>query len=239
MKAVIIAAGIGSRLWRETYNIPKTLLPFGDGTILSAIMKNFSLVGITQFAVVVGYQAGHIRSYLKRNNLGYEISLVDNFDWAKGNGISVLAAEREVSGSDFILSMSDHIVSLAALERLINHGSDKNLLLVDPRINDVLDIEDATKVTFRGNSIMAIGKGISRYNGVDCGVFRLTGRFFDAMKMSLTRNEDSISAGIRILIDNNDMEAVLLESADRWIDIDTPESYQYCLKNFDFREFVK
>ena len=45
MKTVIIAAGIGSRLWPYTDRVPKTLLPFGQGTILSQIMSNFTTIG--------------------------------------------------------------------------------------------------------------------------------------------------------------------------------------------------
>ena len=234
MKAVIIAAGIGSRLWRETYNIPKTLLPFGDGTILSTIMSNFNRVGINDFIVVVGYQSGYIKNYLNNNNLGFNITFIENLEWSKGNGISVLVAEPEVTGDDFLLSMSDHILSISALKKIINCTSSKNLLLVDPHTDDIFDIDDATKVAYEDSRIVNIGKEITRYNGVDCGIFRLNDSFFKSMREALKANQDSISAAIKVLIKNKDMEAVFLDTDEKWIDIDTPQAYQYCLDNINF-----
>jgi choline kinase len=235
MKAVIIAAGIGSRIINETDNVPKTLLPYSDGTILSTILKNIYQAGIHDFVVVVGYQSGYIKNYLEKNNyFGYDITIIENPQWIKGNGISVLITESEVVEEDFLLSMSDHIVSLSALKRVVNCKSDKNFLLVDPQTEKIFDIDDATKVFFKGNRIVDIGKDISQFNGIDCGIFRLNNRFFKAMREALMMNRDSISSAIEILIKNMDMEAVYLEQNESWIDIDTYQAYQYCLNNIKF-----
>jgi len=230
MKTVIIAAGMGSRIWNETDNRPKTLLPFGEGTIISTILSNFHQVGVSSFVIVVGYQSESIKSYLEKNDcFGYEISFIENLEWEKGNGISVLAAQAEVAGEDFLLSMSDHIVTPTALKRIANYKSSKNLLLVDSRTEGIYDIDDATKVCYEGNRIVDIGKSISKYNGVDCGIFKLDDGFFKAMGEALNNNQDSISAAVKILIKGINMEAVFLKAEEKWIDIDTYESYQYSL----------
>jgi len=235
MKAVIVAAGMGSRLWRQTYSIPKTLLPFGDGTILSTIMANFHKAGIDEFVMVIGYQSAYITDYLGKNdNLGHKVSFIENDQWDKGNGISVLTAQPAVEDEDFILSMSDHIVSLSALERVVNVPRGSNLLLVDPRIDEIYDIDDATKVATQENRIVNIGKDINIYNGVDCGIFRLNKRYFAAMQNALIMNQDSISSAIKELIRNNDMEAVFMNPDERWIDIDTPAAYHHSLNNLSF-----
>ncbi|MFH2036967.1 MAG: sugar phosphate nucleotidyltransferase [Candidatus Zixiibacteriota bacterium] len=235
MKVVIVAAGMGSRLWDKTDKTPKTLLPLGGGTILSTIMGNFSQVGINDFVIVVGWQSDFIIKYLKENQgFGYNIATVKNDLWNKGNGISVLVSEPETKGENFILSMSDHIVSIGALERIINFQSDKNLLLVDPKCEEVFDIDDATKVQCNGNSIVNIGKKIKKYNALDCGVFRLNRRYYSAMREALEKGEDSISAAINRLIANNDMEAVFVERDESWLDIDTPEAYKHYLENSKF-----
>ena len=228
MKAVIVAAGAGRRLNNE---LPKTLLPFGEGTILSAILTNISKAGIEDFVIVVGYKSGAIVEYLEENRyLGFAISFVENPEWTRGNGISVLAAEPETGDESFLLSMSDHIVSVGAITRVAEHNSPSNLLLVDRKVDEVFDIDDATKVKVAGEKITDIGKNISDYNAIDCGIFKLTPRFFSSMRRQLETGEESISASIRGLIENDDMEAVFLEGNDCWIDIDTPESYHYALK---------
>ena len=234
MKAVIVAAGMGSRLWHKTNKMPKTLMPYQDGTIFSTILKNISATGIHEFVIVVGYRSHEIINYVEKIDFGrFKISFVENPEWEKGNGISVLAAEQEVGDENFLLSMSDHIVSVNAIERIVNHASEANLLLVDPKVNAIFDIDDATKVQVIGNKIVNIGKEISDYNGIDCGVFKLNSRFFDSMREQLKTNQESISASVKGLIRNDDMQAVFLADDESWIDIDTPEAYQYAIAKIE------
>lgn len=235
MKAVIIAAGQGSRLFKKTYGIPKSLLPFGEDTIILNILKNFAKNGIRDFIIVVGYELKLITSYFEKNEFfGFNISFVENREWNKGNGISVLAAEKAVADEEFILSMSDHIVSASGTKRLIESDFKKNLLLVDKRIDKIFDIDDATKVVVEKNKIKQIGKNLENYNGIDCGVFRLNKHYFDSMREQLKMGNDSISSAIEGLIKNDDMAAVFMEEDEAWIDIDTSEAYKYALKKFNY-----
>lgn len=230
MKAVIVAAGMGSRLMSQK---PKTLLPFGDReTILSTILKNLRQVGIRDIVIVIGFQPLAIQEYLAKNeNFGLNITFVKNGEWERGNGISVLAAQVVVTNERFLLSMSDHIVSANALRTILSHNSEKNLLLVDPKIDQIFDIDDATKVEHDKGAILKIGKELAQYNGIDCGIFVLNQRFFDSMQAQLRSGKESISAAIQGLIANDDMEAVLLGDHDYWIDVDTPASYEFALKH--------
>ena len=234
MKAVIIAAGMGSRLSSVHGETPKTLLPFRGNTILSTIIENIATAGINDLVIVVGYQADHIRRYIAGNESRFACSvrLVENPHWTRGNGISVLASETAVGGDDFIVSMSDHIVSPSAIRRVVSHPGMRNLLLVDRDISGNFDLDDATKVLVaEENAIVGIGKELSIYNALDCGIFRLTPRFYDSMRRQLKENRESISNAVTGLIDNRDMEAVFLESGEQWFDIDTPEAYAHALKN--------
>jgi choline kinase len=215
-------------LAEPTQNAPKTLLPFGHDTILSTILANLGDVGVEKFILVVGYQKDHIIRYLRqKENFGWDIAVVENEEWRKGNGISVLAAERRIDSSEFILSMSDHIVSYGALRRIMRDGRSTNLLLVDPWIERVHDIEDATKVVVEGTSIINIGKELQTYTAIDCGIFRLNETFFVSMREKLRRDQDSISAGVRGLIEKREIEAVFTHAEDSWIDIDTAAAYDW------------
>ena len=226
--AVIIAAGRGSRLAETTQDVPKTLLPFGHDTILSTILANLSDVGIRRYIIVVGYQKDRIARYLRQNeNFGLEIALVENSDWQKGNGISVLASEGRIKTEEFLLSMSDHIVSVGALGRIVRAGRSTNLLLVDSRIGLIRDLDDATKVEVEGAAITNIGKDLKTYNAIDCGIFRLNQTFFTSMREKLSEGKDSISAGVRSLIEKREIEAVFVGADDSWIDIDTNEAYEW------------
>ena len=231
MKTVIIAAGRGTRLWEKTFRLPKTLLPFGEGTLISQILSNFSSVGITEFIIVIGFQGERVRHYLaEHDSFGFHITFVENKEWHRGNGISVRAAQSKLQrDEEFILSMSDHVVSPEALEKVRKAKSDKNLLLVDPRLEDVYDLEDATKVQFQDNRILDIGKELLQFNGVDCGVFRLNHLFFQAAKMQIAVNKESISEAARLLIEEDQFAPVIIPESSFWIDIDTPDSYENAL----------
>jgi len=210
MKAVIIAAGTGSRLSATTEQLPKTLLPFGGGTLLSAILGNFASVGVSEFVVVVGFQSERIRSYCSSIGLKNRIAFVENREWHRGNGLSVQLAQEAVGGKPFLLSMADHLVAPPALERLKTAPSSSNLLLVDQRITSIFDLPDATKVVLQGARITHIGKELPDYNAVDCGVFRLDDRFFEAMGSALRQQKESLSDGVRQLIAAGVFEGVLL-----------------------------
>ncbi|MBN1309615.1 MAG: NTP transferase domain-containing protein [Chitinispirillaceae bacterium] len=234
MKAVIIAAGRGSRIASLHRDAPKTLLPFRGATILSTIMENIAMAGILDLIIVVGYHADHIRRYIARNECLFACSvrLVENLQWTRGNGISVLASEAAVGGDDFLVSMSDHIVSPSAIGRIAAHPGRRNVLLVDRDIAGNFDLNDATKVLVEKNgAIVGIGKELSVYNALDCGIFRLTPRFYDSMRRQLKDNRESISNAVTGLIKNRDMEALFLEEDEQWFDIDTPEAYAHALKN--------
>ena len=229
MKTVIIAAGTGSRLWPHTGQVPKTLLPFGKGTILSQIMSNFAMIGVTEFIIVVGFGAKQIVEYITTAGLGPRVTFVENRDWQRGNGLSVHLARESVGVEGFLLSMSDHLVAPLALARLIAARSDQNLLLVDPQVDGVFDLPDATKVMLEGTRITGIGKELADFNAIDCGVFQLDERFFEAMECAIGQGKESISEGVRPLIEARAFGGVLLPEGSHWIDIDTPEAYEYAL----------
>ncbi len=229
MKAVIVAAGRGSRLMNER---PKTLLPIDGSTILEHIIRNLNKAGIDEFIIVLGYRAEMIEAYLReKENFNLKITTVFNPRWQGGNGLSVYAARQAVNGDPFILSMSDHIVSPLALKRVIDSDQAANLLLVDPNTGRIFDIDDATKVFYEGNRIVRIGKELKDYNGIDCGIFRLKADFFQGIEMQLKKGQESISAAVRELIRLEDMEAVFMQDDEWWIDIDTPEAYSFAREN--------
>jgi choline kinase len=212
--------------------VPKTLLPFGQGTILSQIMSNFTTIGVSEFVIVVGFGAKQIVEYIATAGLGPRVTFVENRDWQRGNGLSVHLVRGVAGVGTFLLSMSDHLVAPPALAHLMAARSNHNLLLVDPRVDGVFDLPDATKVMMEGTRITGIGKELVDFNAIDCGVFRLDERFFEAMGCAIRQGKESISEGVHHLIKARTFEGVLLPEDSHWIDIDTPEAYEYALAHW-------
>jgi len=230
MKGVIIAAGYGSRLWDVTNNVPKTLLPYSNGTILSTIINRLNHAGITSIYLIVGYNQQYIRDYISSTFFDIPVQIIDNKLWERGNGLSVYQAKSVIMDEPFILSMSDHIVSTSALQMIVNAAERINLLLTDPFIDDNFDLDDATKVLVKNDYVLEIGKDLAEYNALDCGIFRLETDFFTAVEKALEHGKESISAAISELILKDRIKTITLVEHNQWLDIDTPEAYQYAIK---------
>jgi len=69
MKAVILAGGMGTRLSEETDKKPKPMVEIGDKPILWHIMKNYSVHGIHDFIICLGYKGHMIKEYFANYNL--------------------------------------------------------------------------------------------------------------------------------------------------------------------------
>ncbi len=230
MKGVIISAGIGSRLWKTTKQVPKTLLPYKNGTILSTIIEQLKQAGITELIIVVGFKKNYIVDYLQKNPQSLPVTFVENLEWEKGNALSVYKVKDYIKNEPFLLSMADHLVKVEALKQIVNSPERINLLLVDPFITENFDLDDATKVKTENDYIIAIGKELTDYNAIDCGIFRLEPDFFSAVEKAVAKGKDSISNAIAELIPLKRIKSIILNKANQWLDIDTPEAYQFAQK---------
>lgn len=81
MKAVILAGGYGTRISEETGVKPKPMVEIGDLPILWHIMKIYSLHGINDFIVCLGYK-GHIIKEFFANYTLYKCDVT--FDFSSG-----------------------------------------------------------------------------------------------------------------------------------------------------------
>src|SRR5687767_4605038 len=89
-KAIMFAAGFGSRLGAYTRNLPKTLLPIGDLSIFDRMVIGLDKIGISDIAIVTGYAGQRLRSHalsfstkMVQNRVKFEFIVNDNLD--KGN----------------------------------------------------------------------------------------------------------------------------------------------------------
>ena len=118
-----------------------------------------------------------------------------------------------------VLSMSDHLYG-AGLVRALSGVSDDDescQLLVDGDVAGVFDIDDATKVRREGDRIVAIGKDLTEYDGIDCGVFRVTPALVEALGEAYgERGDCSLSDGVRRLCERDRMRAVAV-SGEAWL----------------------
>ncbi len=231
MKAVILAAGKGERLSQgEDKSKPKPLTPLLGLSLIERAILSAKESGIHDFVVVVGYRSEEVVKYVeeKQKRLGVNLDFVENEEWKKGNGVSVLKARETLKDENFVLLMCDHVFDSSILKELLEYAKkrgDKCVLCVDKPEN-VFDLEDATKILLERNKPKAIGKGIKNYNAVDCGLFYCTPAIFNALVEEIGKGKYELSDAVQCLIDSDNLEVFDVHGR-FWCDIDTKESLEY------------
>lgn len=116
MKAIILAAGKGTRLKKYTENLPKGMLDFAGKSIIERQIEAYRRNGIDDIIVVCGYAA---------EKIPYEgIKYYINADFDNTNMVeSFLTAEEEFN-EDIIISYSDILFSDEMLKGMINEKAD-------------------------------------------------------------------------------------------------------------------
>ncbi|NOR22942.1 MAG: NTP transferase domain-containing protein [Desulforhopalus sp.] len=226
MKCLIIAAGQGTRL--KAKGEIKSLVPLLGVPIIERVIRSAVKGGADDFYVVTGYQGEKVANFLKQlsKRLNVAVTLIQNDDWQKENGFSVLKA-RDFITEPFLLLMSDHVFDPAIIQSLqkqpLNDG--EVLLAVDININNPLvDMEDVTRVRIENGHILNIGKTIDDFNGFDTGLFLCTPAIFEALERACKiHNDTTLSAAIRVLAE--DKRAKSVQTKGFWIDVDDENAY--------------
>ena len=103
-ECLILAAGNGSRIAPLSGAAPKPLVSLFGAPLLEHIVLSSHAAGIEKFVIVVGYRADAIRRWFNERWLGdFSITLVENPDYYKANGISALAARQDLARPDLSL----------------------------------------------------------------------------------------------------------------------------------------
>ena len=219
MKALIIAAGQGTRLRPIGDTKPLvTLLGLG---LIERVILTAKKSGIKEFCIVTGYNGEKIREQLSDGEkYGVRIQYVQNDSWIRGNAISVLKA-RDHFKESFVLLMADHNYDHRILNELLKTkiGKDECILCVDKNPGDHLNIDDATKVQTVDHRIDSIGKDLSDYNCIDTGIFICNPVIFDVLEQSISKGDEGLSGGIKILAQRHKMRYMSL-GENFWIDVD-------------------
>jgi choline kinase len=151
IKAVILAAGVGSRISPLTDNCPKSLLTVGGRTILERMLTHIQSAGIRDVIMVLGYLEEQIKTYTKKHFPDLNISFITNYSYAATNtAFSLMMTNHLVEDSTFIKFDADVVFDKKILEKLIasEHANclciDKNIKLATEEIKVILG--DQSKV---------------------------------------------------------------------------------------------
>ncbi len=227
-QCLILAAGNGSRLIKASGGSPKPLVQLHGKSLLEHVILGAREAGIDRFVIVVGYGADAMRHWFAGRRLdGVSVSVVENAEYHKDNGVSVLEARDQIR-EPFLLLMADHIFEPRTANALLAEPlmPDEVILAVDLKLDTIFDLDDATKVRRDGDHIVDIGKEIAEYDAFDTGMFLCSPALFDVLESVIKEGNCSLSDGMRVLGREGRLRAFDIQDA-AWQDVDTPEALAY------------
>jgi choline kinase len=233
-QCLILAAGNGSRIASVSRGVPKPLVPLCGVPLLEHVMMSSQQAGIEKFVIVAGYRADSIRSWINtRSHIGTSVTLIENLQYQKANGVSALAAKEEFH-DPFLLLMADHIFEPKTAKSLARQSlaDDEVILAVDHNVDRVFDLDDATKVKCEADHIVDIGKDLARYDALDTGMFLCSPALFHRLESAKEDGNCSLSDGMRQLAREQKLRAFDIGDA-HWQDVDSPEALAHAESIFD------
>ncbi len=141
MKAVIPAAGVGTRLRPHTLTKPKALLPVAGKPILAHIVDDLAAAGIDGFVLIVGYKGDAVRAWFARERPDLDITFVVQ-EKRLGLGHAIWTAREALGDEPFFCILGDTILKADYAALL---GADTNLIgvreVADPRRFGVVEMD--------------------------------------------------------------------------------------------------
>lgn len=123
---VIMAGGLGKRLYPYTKILPKPLIPIGEIPIVEHIINRFHQHGSDQFYLVVNHKKNMIKAYFNEIEKSYEVNYVDEDQpLGTGGGLSLLKGKINFT---FILSNCDILIE-EDYEKIYNYHKKENNLI--------------------------------------------------------------------------------------------------------------
>ncbi|WBB30171.1 aminotransferase class I/II-fold pyridoxal phosphate-dependent enzyme [Parvimonas micra] len=130
MQAVILAAGLGSRLKKLTENNTKSMVEVNGISLMERMLRILDKKSLSNIIVVTGYKSEFFINYIKSLNINTKLTFINNEIYDKTNNIySMFLAKSEMINEDSILLESDLIFDDKMITEILEDNR-KNLALV-------------------------------------------------------------------------------------------------------------
>ena len=242
MQAVILLAGYGSRLGRDDI-LHKSLLPFGDETLLSRHLACLDSLDISSVYLVVGHNKKGVKQYVSDLNIGLKCNFIDNDVYrTTGNTLSMVMCLRYCSEEVVIL---DGYVLYPKSEfcKYVKNSEPTSFALIPADIGDT----ESSKALIRSDS--KIGMFVTKrdltleekahfdFGGEAIGFFKLS---FEDCKKFIKHYENFESKYVELLweipftdfAESVDLGAWVITQGPACFEIDTKEDYKRALSSF-------
>lgn len=221
MKAVILAAGLGSRLRPITNEVPKCMVPVNGIRIIDKQIDNLLQNGVNEIYVVDGYKAEILAAHLKE--MYPQVHIVSNPRYAETNNMySLFLTAKYVKGEEFLLMNSDVYYDSSVIKGMIEGGNQSKIACDKSGF-----LEESMKITLDDKKINHISKKITEeeHFAVSIDVYRISKEdsliLFKEVENTIIGRKDENSwtevALDNIFIDTN-FQPYIIDG--RWFEID-------------------
>lgn len=234
MRALILAAGRGTRISRYLSGRPKCTVDIGGETLIENTVKKLKSAGINDIGIIVGYNQKAVREILRE----YNISFFYNPFFDVTNSIaSAWFADRFIRNDDDIIIMNgDVFIEDSLLNEIINEKISP-VLFCDSSRKEQADY----KFYYEDNILKKYGKGLSGedVSGEYIGIAKIGTDFIETFKRSLENmietQQHSLwwENALYELTKDNDIYVKDL-AGKFWAEVDYIEDYERILRFRDY-----
>jgi len=238
MKAIILAAGVGSRLRPITNQKPKTLVEVNGKPILGYILDSIEQNGITSVVICVGFMAEKVISFCKLNYPSLRFTFIENKEYDSTNNMYSLYLARTNLDSELLLMNGDLVYDPAIIKGL---KKEKHSCVA---VDKDRYLEESMKVVVDGEGLInSISKKITPHDAFGCSIdiYKIVKRdakvIIGEMEKIIEVNKDS-NQWTEVMLDNlfssGKLKAYpyLIENK-RWSEIDNFEDLAHAEKLFN------
>lgn len=231
MQAVILAAGIGSRMGNLTKDRPKTMVPVNGKPILDYIIDSLIKNDVHKIHIVTGYKNEIIVSHISETygKTPLEFNFIHNDRYSTTNNIvSVQMCLDKMSEDDTILIESDLIFDSKLIKSIIDSDHD-NIAVVskyETWMNGTgmkLDEDSFVTEVIRGKDVTSLDKLYKTVNIYKFSPSFIKNRYFDALKKHLKEHgvNEYYEVPLQYIVKNTEKILYALDVEDHlWYEVD-------------------
>jgi len=236
MKAVILAAGQGTRIRSVHGEHPKCLIEVDGSTILDHQIEALSLAGVNDIAIVVGYEKQQIISHVMARSVAsnQHIHFIENPAFSISNNIySLWLALDWLRGDSFIVLNADVIFDPGVLQSAVRPYAPISMI-VDPLWRD-----ETMKVIIEDDRVIEMSKKIAReefsgtYIGITVFAKSIQNQFFRKMNKLIDagRVNEFFNVAVQQLADEGVHIGFTSTEGLAWAEIDDPVDLSFAQRN--------
>ena len=225
MKAIILAAGMGSRFGSLTKNNHKSLIKVGNSSILQRLISQLEKYGVKDINIICGHQ----KKKIDKKFTDYKTFFYPNYKIT--NNLHTLYYFKKLLDQDCIISFADIILHETILQDLVK--SNKNITL---SIDKSMSRKGTMKIDIKKKKLMYLGNNPKIDSGNYIGIMKMKKimikKFISAMKKIKNKsNNQYFTEALNYLIDTESTKINYRDVKKKfWIEIDNFEDLKMAKK---------